>query len=94
VVMIHRPTGIQVRCGGRSQYQNRQFARQVIGAKLAAAQREADEQTRNQTRRDQIGTGMRGDKIRTIRVQDNTVKCEVTGRTMSCSQYLKGHLLF
>jgi protein subunit release factor A len=44
-------------------------------------------------RRQQIGSGMRGDKRRTYRFQDNQVVDHVTGKSMQASRAMKGDIL-
>lgn len=46
----------------------------------------------NTIRRDQAGSGMRGDKRRTYRFQDDAVVDHVTGRRATCSQVLRGQV--
>ncbi|MCV9964494.1 hypothetical protein OIU34_21625 [Pararhizobium sp. BT-229] len=41
-------------------------------------------------RRQQIGSGMRGDKRRTYRFQDDTVVDHITGKSMIASKAMKG----
>ena len=41
-------------------------------------------------RKEQIGSGMRGDKRRTVRVQDGVVVDHVTGRTWRYRDYERG----
>lgn len=43
-------------------------------------------------RKSQVGSGMRGDKIRTYRFQDDSVQDHLTGKRAKCSQALKGNL--
>jgi protein subunit release factor A len=42
-------------------------------------------------RRQQVGTGMRGDKIRTYRFQDDTVQDHVTGKRSTAKKVLNGN---
>jgi protein subunit release factor A len=42
-------------------------------------------------RKQQVGSGMRGDKIRTYRFQDDVVKDHVTGKTASTIKVLAGN---
>jgi peptide chain release factor 1 len=41
-------------------------------------------------RKKQVGSGERGDKIRTYRFQDDQCSDHVTGKTVSCFQVMKG----
>jgi len=94
-VAIHKPTGMQVRCANeRNQHQNRMLALMLLRAKLQESRDQAVSEKRNDMRSKQIGSGMRGDKIRTIRTQDNIVICERSGKTMPIKNYLKGNLSF
>lgn len=43
------------------------------------------------TRKHQVGTGMRGDKIRTYRFQDDRVLDHITGKTASTKKVLQGN---
>ena len=42
-------------------------------------------------RKSQVGTGMRGDKIRTYRFQDDSVQDHITGKRGKCNAILKGN---
>lgn len=42
-------------------------------------------------RKSQVGSGMRGDKIRTYRFQDDTVKDHITGKSSTCTKILNGY---
>jgi peptide chain release factor 1 len=91
VQVTHRPTGIQVRCESeRSQHHNRLAALEVLRARLAADLRARAAAERAQARRDQVGSGMRADKRRTIRVQDGVVIDHLTGRTWRLRDYQRG----
>ena len=91
VQLTHLPTGIQVRCEGeRSQRQNRTAALDALRDRLAGIERDRAAEQRAAERRGQVGSGMRGDKRRTIRVQDDTVTDHVTGRVWRYRDYVRG----
>lgn len=93
VILKHLPTGLIVRIdGGRSQHINRQTALGVLRARLRAAERERSTAGRNDNRRSQVGSGMRGDKVRTIALQRDSVIDHQTGKTMTAKAYLRGNL--
>ena len=92
VLLTHRPTGLQIRCeSSRSQQHNRVAALALLRARLWARAHEKLTAERAQERRDQLGSGMRGDKRRTIRCQDGTVVDHVTGRRWELKAYLRGN---
>lgn len=93
VVATHLPTGITVRVDTeRSQKQNLAFARALLRSRLAQRQSGALASERNAARRGQIGSGMRGDKRRTVRCQDGLVVDHVLGRRLRLDAYEKGCL--
>ncbi|MEI6042271.1 MAG: PCRF domain-containing protein [bacterium] len=74
VRLIHRPTGIDVRCTGeRSQLKNREMAMQILTSKLALLKEEEDAKKFSKERKDQVGTGDRSEKIRTYNVLQDRV---------------------
>lgn len=74
VRIIHKPTGIVVKCqDGRSQHENRATALATIAARVKEEhQREIDEKA-GAERRTKIGTGDRAEKIRTYNYPQNRV---------------------
>ncbi|MFZ2507585.1 MAG: peptide chain release factor 1 [Steroidobacteraceae bacterium] len=66
VRVTHLPSGIVVECQDeRSQHKNRSRAMALLRARLLAAERERAAAARAQTRRLQVGTGDRSERIRT-----------------------------
>jgi peptide chain release factor 1 len=91
VVLKHLPTGIQVRCETtRSQLKNRELALVLLRARLWQAAQSRLFSERATERKQQQGSGMRGDKRRTIRCQDGQVTDHVTGRRWELRAYLRG----
>lgn len=91
VQIFHKPSGLMVRAETeRSQSQNREYAMGLLRARLLAAAKEAKSNARAADRRSQVGSGMRGDKRRTIRCQDGQVNDHISGRTWKLKEYMRG----
>ncbi len=91
VLLTHRPTGLQIRCEtSRSQQHNRVAALGLLRARLWALEAARVAGARAAERREQVGSGMRGDKRRTVRAQDGTVVDHLTGRRWELRGYLRG----
>lgn len=91
VIARHKPTGIQVRIDNeRSQQQNRATAMKVLAAKLYQLSASLAMASKNDQRKQQVGSGMRGDKVRTYREQDDQVTDHRTGKKWQLNKWIKG----
>lgn len=92
VQVFHKPTGLMVRCESeRSQHQNRASALALLRARLWQREQEKQNGQRELNRKAQVGSGMRGDKRRTIRCQDGIVTDHITGQQWSFKEYERGN---
>lgn len=74
VRLIHTPTGIDVRCESeRSQLKNREKAMTMLVAKLESIHEEEQLKKHAETRKNQVGTGDRSEKIRTYNFPQNRI---------------------
>lgn len=91
VQLFHKPSGMTVRCEvERSQHQNKALAMTWLEAKLSSQISSNLSLKENAERKKQIGSGMRGDKIRTIRYMDGVVVNNQNGKKTSLTKYLSG----
>lgn len=80
VRIVHKPTGIDVRCTSeRSQLKNKEKAMTILTAKLEQKKEQEEASKFSESRKEQIGTGDRSEKIRTYnflqdRVTDHRIK--------------------
>lgn len=65
VRITHLPTGIMVVSAEKSQHQNRARAMQILRARLFDMERSRAEEERSESRKSQVGSGDRSERIRT-----------------------------
>ena len=89
--ITHIPTGTVATAQCRSRQNS-------LDQALSTIHKTVDEMVKNQynnviasDRRQQVGSGMRGDKIRTYRFQDDVVKDHVTNKSNSVKKVLSGN---
>lgn len=93
VQLTHKPSGIQLRVEAeRSQHLNRDLALRLLRSRLIEAKEKKARRKRNDKRRQQVGSGMRADKRRTIALQRGTVDDHLTGKSMRARKYMKGFM--
>lgn len=89
--LIHIPTGIKQERQGRQRENNKKDAFQAVNKLLDEMGRKDAFDSLGKERKGQIGSGMRGDKIRTYRFNDDRVLDHKSGKSAKCSKVLKGY---
>ena len=88
--ITHVPTGITATAQCRSRENSLNEARASIHQRVMATMQNRAVNEQAQDRRQQVGSGMRGDKIRTYRFQDDVVQDHKTGRRAQVSAVMRG----
>jgi peptide chain release factor 1 len=89
--ITHIPSSLVATAQTRSRQNSYALAIQNIQKELDTDAKRQYNNNIASTRKDQVGTGMRGDKIRTYRFQDDRVQDHLTGKTASTKKVLAGH---
>lgn len=94
VQILHHPSGLIVRCqDGRSQLKNRDRAMQILRSRLLEMKQKEEEEKYAQSRRSQIGSGDRNEKIRTYNFPQNRLTDHrVNYTSYNLSQVMEGEL--
>ncbi|MEK7182399.1 MAG: PCRF domain-containing protein, partial [Patescibacteria group bacterium] len=94
VRLIHKPTGIAVRCTEeRSQLKNREKAMSILQAKLEVIHDEEEAKKLSLERKSQIGSGDRSEKIRTYNyLQDRITDHRIKESWHNIENIMAGHM--
>jgi protein subunit release factor A len=92
VTLIHIPTGLKQEREGLSRDANYRNAMSALITVFYERLRSGDKAVEYDSRRQQIGSRIRGDKRRTSRFQDDIVADHVTGKSMQASKVMKGSI--
>lgn len=90
--VYHLPTGLMESRQGRSRINNENDAKQALLLKLDSMSKGEQHQIQSATRKNQTGCGMRGDKVRTIRFQNDLITDHRSGKTMQAKKFMRGYM--
>lgn len=89
--MTHKPSGIRVVCGNRDRKSSYRGAKEELLKRLKRERESSHTQNISQVRLKQVGSGMRGDKIRSYRFQDGLVHDHRTNKSAKIREIMKGN---
>lgn len=89
--ITHIPTGILATAQCRSRENSLAEARKTIEERLNNLVKTSYNNKIASDRKQQVGSGMRGDKIRTYRFQDDVVKDHISEKSASVKKVLAGN---
>jgi peptide chain release factor 1 len=89
--ITHMPTGITTTAQCRSRLNSLEQAKDALISLLTHGVQTEHRIAQAQDRKSQVGSGMRGDKIRTYRVRDDIVKDHNSDASASVMKVLKGN---
>jgi peptide chain release factor 1 len=93
VVLKHISTGIVVRCDeDRSQLKNKEIALKELTKRVQDLYDSEKYQKETDKRRNQIGSGSRGEKRRTYTFKSDLIVDHISGKRASLKQVFKGNL--
>ena len=90
--MRHLPTGIEAKAATKSQFFNKQLARAMLESRVKDLELNKIKASVSADRKNQVGSGMRGDKVRTYRQQDDIVTDHRSGDKCRLRDVMNGVL--
>lgn len=90
--LIHEPTGIVETRQGRKRESNLKEAKSALIKKLMKMETSLYDKTQNESVKTQIGSGMRGDKIRTYRFQDDRITDHIVCKSFKLKTIMRGNM--
>lgn len=90
--ITHIPSGTVVTSQTRSRKNSLKLATDEITIRVDQTTINKSSSETAAVRKEQVGSGMRGDKKRTIQFQNNRVTDHITGKKMSADRYMKGFM--
>ena len=90
--ITHLPTGTIAKSECRSRQNSLESAMAELQQRIDTEQKRQYNNNIANNRKTQVRSGMRGDKIRTYRFQDDIVQDHLTEKRAKCSQVLKGNI--
>jgi peptide chain release factor 1 len=93
VELTHYETGITAQSEDeRCQNANKDIALQRLIEKIKKSKESEQHDIRSAIRKEQVGTGLRGDKIRTVQEQNSQVVNHLNGKSIPLKLYFKGYI--
>lgn len=89
--LCHLPTGLVTTVQGKSRTSNETEAFKSLNNKLDLLKDNSSSTKENDDRKSGIGSGMRADKIRTYRFQDDQVNDHQTNKKTTCKKIMRGY---
>jgi protein subunit release factor A len=90
--LTHIPTGVMKSAQTRSRESSYKEALRDLIELLQSTATYQMMAAKSSDRKSQMGSGMRGDKVRTFRFQDNVATDHRTGKKVSLSKYMSGYV--
>lgn len=90
--LTHTPTGVTTTSQTRSRQNSYENALAALRQQLIRESRFNDHIQYNQIRKQQVGSGERGDKVRTLYMQRDLVVDHRNGKTITAQRFMRGHM--